>query len=216
LKNIDIADNLLTMNDYQIEQLEALRLVRSCLSALETQLREDLHTSLAAYHHFRKETDRFTADHLAGICSLSCHQNQLSACCSKDGIITFFADVVLNALHSTDRDLDRMETRLQEDNTGAKCIFLSPSGCLWQIKPIVCQMFLCDNARRQVFGGHPEVEKRWDDLEERKKAFTWPDRPVLFDRIEAVFLDAGHSSSLMYCHNSPGLVHLKRNAGLVS
>lgn len=76
-------------------------------------------------------------------------------------------------------------------------------------------MFLCDNARKQVFGYNPGLEKEWDDLKERKKAFTWPDKPVLFDEIETLFLDCGHSSSLMYCHNSPGLMRLKQRTGLV-
>ncbi len=203
-----------TMNDYQNEQLEALRLVRECLPAMKDRLCKTLDGALGRYLRFREETDRFLADHFSGICSLSCYRNRLSACCSKDAILTFFADVAINALHSEDPDLDRMETRLQEENTGAKCIYLSPEGCLWRIKPVVCQMFLCDNAQKRVFEDKPEIEKEWNSLKEKKKAFTWPDRPVLFDRLEALFLDAGHSSPLMYCHHSPGLVRLKRSAGL--
>jgi hypothetical protein len=215
LINIRIVDNLPVMNDYQSEQLAALRLVRSCLPEIRPQLQNDLHAPLAAYLHFREETDRFLEDHFGGICSRSCYQNRLSACCSKDGIITFFADVVVNALHSDNAVLDRMDARLQEENAGAKCIYLSPEGCLWRIKPVVCQMFLCNNALKQVFGNYPDLERKWDRLKEKKKGFTWPDKPVLFDGIEALFLDAGHNSSLMYCHNSPGLVRLKKNAGLL-
>jgi hypothetical protein len=212
LKNIRIADNLSGMNDYQSEQLEALRLVRNCLPAFLSKLKGDLHESLADYLHFRKETDRFLEGYFSDICNQSCYQNQRSACCSKDGIITFFADVVINVLHSEDTDLDRMDARLREHNAGAKCIYLSPEGCLWRIKPVVCQMFLCDNARKQVFEKFPGLEREWNCLEEQKKGFTWPDKPVLFDGIEALFMDAGHNSSLMYCHNSPGLVHLKRKS----
>jgi hypothetical protein len=123
--------------------------------------------------------------------------------------------VVINALQSDDAGLDRMEARLLEKNAGAKCIYLSPHGCLWHVKPIVCQMFLCDNARKHAFENRPELEGIWEDLEKRKKEFTWPDKPVLFDGIETVFLDAGRESSLMYCHSSPGLVRVKKRAGLL-
>jgi hypothetical protein len=75
-------------------------------------------------------------------------------------------------------------------------------------------MFLCDNAQAQVFEGNPRLGGKWEALKERKKEFTWPDRPVLFDQIETFFMGTGHNSSLMYCHNSPGLIRLKRNAGL--
>lgn len=203
------------MNDYQNEQLEALDLIRAHLPELKRRLFETLEAPLTEYLQFRKEIDRFLSDHFSGICSLSCYQSRLSACCSKDAILTFFADVVINVLQSDNTDLDTIESRLRESNSSAKCIYLAPEGCLWRVKPMVCHMFLCDRAEKEIFDSNPLLEEEWGTLKERKKAFTWPDRPVLFDQIETLFLDAGHISPLMYCHNSPGLVHLKRKAGLI-
>ena len=40
-------------------------------------------------------------------------------------------------------------------------------------------------------------------------AQTWPDRPVLFDELEKLFIKEGYDSPLMYCHKSPGLLRLK-------
>jgi hypothetical protein len=76
-------------------------------------------------------------------------------------------------------------------------------------------MFLCDRAQQKVFGDSPEVAEIWDGMKKREMTFRWPDRPVLFDRIESRFMAAGVSSSLMYLHNSPGLIRIKRNAGLI-
>ena len=129
------------MNAYQKEQYQALQLVREHLATEQARLIEALGPSLAAYLGFRRETDRFLHDYFSDVCTTSCYQNQLSACCSKDGIITFFADVVINALYATEAILNQMAHGLQQANTGSKCIYLSESGCLWHIKPIVCQMF---------------------------------------------------------------------------
>jgi hypothetical protein len=75
-------------------------------------------------------------------------------------------------------------------------------------------MFLCGPAKAKVFSEHREAQAEWLDLERRRKEFTWPDRPVLFDAIETYFIAAGCSSSLMYLHNSPGLLRVKRKAGI--
>jgi len=52
-------------------------------------------------------------------------------------------------------------------------------------------------------------------LEQESRRFKWPDRPVLFDTLEKLFLDAGFHSPLMYLHTSPGLLRVKQQAGLV-
>jgi hypothetical protein len=39
-------------------------------------------------------------------------------------------------------------------------------------------------------------------------------KKVLFDDLETFFINAGHASSLMYLHNSPGLLLVKKRAGL--
>ena len=61
----------------------------------------------------------------------------------------------------------------------------------------------------------PEAEAQtWEELLRVRKRFTWPDRPVLFDHLEKVFLDLGYRSTLMHLNLSPGLLRIKRNAGL--
>jgi hypothetical protein len=121
---------------------------------------------------------------------------------------------VINLLLSSEPEADELVRVLKRDPTGFKCVYLGEAGCLWRMKPIVCQMFLCEPARARVFTHNPEVEAEWRRLEARRKTFTWPDRPVLFDQIEAYFLRAGCASRLMYLHNSPGLLRLKHKAGL--
>ena len=204
------------MNDYQKEQLETLELVRRHLPGIRAALLEAVGTSLSDYLAFRAESDRFLETHFSTLCSQSCYQSQLSACCSKDSIITFFADVVINVIHSEENSLDRMDSELQQPNEGGKCVYLASTGCLWKIKPIVCQMFLCDRAEKEVFHRNPSARTEWEALKRRKEDFTWPDKPVLFDQIESVFLDKGHTSSLMYLHNSPGLIRLKQRSGLIN
>ncbi len=204
------------MNDYQKEQIKSLGLVRAQLPKIKTPLLDRLSEQLSSYYVFRRETDEYLQTYFSGVCSESCYRNQRSACCSKDGIITFFADVVINAINTPDSLLDKMEARLQTPNIGFKCVYLSESGCLWHIKPIVCQMFLCDKAQTEVFEKIPSARDAWSAFNERKKEYTWPDRPVLFDLIETLFLDLGLSSSLMYLNNSPGLLRVKQQASFKS
>jgi hypothetical protein len=99
---------------------------------------------------------------------------------------------------------------LKKPNSGFKCVYLNENGCRWRVKPIVCEMFLCDQAKQQVFGENTQLSKEWELLEQRRKQFTWPDQPVLFDELEEYFLEAGHKSPLMYLHNSPGLLLVKK------
>ncbi|MDL2275830.1 hypothetical protein LJC22_06870, partial [Desulfosarcina sp. OttesenSCG-928-G10] len=82
-------------------------------------------------------------------------------------------------------------------------------------RPIVCAMFLCDRAMDAVFLKAPDARTHWEDLRCREKDFKWPDQPVLFDHLEKVFLDLGLRSSLMHLNFSPGLLNVKRKAGLL-
>jgi hypothetical protein len=136
----------------------------------------------------------------------------LSACCTLEGVITYFAEMVINALFSGDREIGSLQSALQGEGTNEKCIYLGDKGCLWRIKPIVCEMFLCDRAKDEVFGENPECKKGWEKLEKHRKRFTWPDKPVLFDDLEQYFIKGGLSSPLMYFHNSPGLLRVKHKA----
>jgi hypothetical protein len=204
------------MNDYQKEQAESLAIVRKHLSSLNSRQKKTLFEMASEYFLFRKEVDSFLNNYFGNVCNLKCYQSQLSACCGRDGIITFFADMVINALVSSEKDLDRLDvaTSLNYENV-IKCIYLGNKGCLWKIKPIVCEMFLCNSAMKEVFEKYPEAALKWQQLKQNERLFKWPDRPVLFDYLEEVFLTAGYRSSLMYFHNSPGLLRIKQQAGLI-
>jgi len=201
------------ISPYQQEQLEAILLATTHLDTLSRNRIEALKTASQEYLKFREDADAFLDTHFASVCTQKCFQSSLSACCSKEGIITFFADIVINALFSAPDERSHLLSVLRKPNAGPKCVYLGPQGCLWRIKPIVCQMFLCDAAREQVFSDHPSAKSAWNDLKNREKQFTWPDKKVLFDDLETLFIDAGHVSSLMYLHNSPGLLLVKKRAG---
>lgn len=198
------------MSAYNQEQYESLSMVRRHLATLGSQKIQELRTTLRDYLEFRRKVDLLLNEHFAEICSQTCYRSRLSACCSREGIITFFADMVINALCASAAQIETMLKVLQRPNTGFKCVYLGHQGCMWRVKPIVCEMFLCERAQHRVFKEKPAVQVQWEELNRRKKRFTWPDRPVLFDDLERFFMDAGHSSPLMYLHNSPGLLRVKR------
>jgi hypothetical protein len=200
------------MNEYNREQLASLEAVRRHLEALDESQIRSLRASLADYLAFRQAVDDFQAEHFGALCTAACYRSRLSACCTRDGIITFFADVVINALLASAAELDALAQTLRRAGSGFKCVYLGQAGCLWRVKPIVCEMFLCDPAQDQVFENRPDLKQVWEELVERKQRFTWPDRPVLFDDLEAFFMDRGCRTSLMYLHNSPGLLRVKKQA----
>jgi hypothetical protein len=200
------------MNAYNREQVDALDMVRGHLARITAAEKARLMTDSEDYLRFRRSLDAFLATYFGTVCSRACYRSRLSACCSREGIVTFFADVAINALVSPPLSLERLAEALQRGNSGPKCVYLGPGGCLWHVKPIVCAMFLCDRAESAVFQNRPELRHQWDAYRRRKKRFTWPDRPVLFDAIEARFMKAGYRSSLMYLHNSPGLIRVKKEA----
>lgn len=204
----------MSVSEYQKEQSEALRIVREYFSALNRAEREVFFTVANDYFMFRRRVRSFLSEYFGDVCRLKCYQSKLSACCSREGIITFFADVVLNALVSSEDGLDRLSAVLAEDRPGFKCVYLGSSGCLWKLKPIVCEMFLCDSAKRHVFEIHPNAALKWKEFRREEKLFKWPDRPVLFDEIEKKIMRAGYRSPLMYLNNSPGLLRIKKRAGL--
>ncbi|MBW2468479.1 MAG: hypothetical protein PVF09_03745 [Desulfobacterales bacterium] len=202
------------MSTYQQEQLEAVEMVRSHLHSMPASDRRLLTDLTVEYRAYRQEVNAFLKSYLAGVCTQKCYQSRLSACCSREGIITFFADVVINTLVSSTEQIRALIHALQMPNRGYKCIYLGPDGCRWQLKPIVCELFICEPAQQQVFDPAPEIRKEWEALKLKKKHFTWPDKPVIFDSIETLFIKAGYSSPLMYMHNSPGLLRVKQRAGL--
>lgn len=203
------------MNDYQQEQLAALIIVKEGLLRMGDTQRHRLRDATIDYMQFRRSVDRFLGRYFNAVCTQTCYRSRTSACCSKDGIITFFADAVVNALRATSEQLDGLIKVLGRVNTGHRCIYLGKDGCLWTVRPVVCAMFLCDRAMTAVFDAAPEARAVWEALREQEKRFKWPDRPVLFDYLERVFLDLGYRSTLMHLNLSPGLLRIKRNAGLI-
>lgn len=204
------------MNEYQIEQHETLRIVRDGLARLGEERRDRLRIEIHDYLMFRATVDRFLDHHFSDVCTYTCFNSRTSACCSKDGIITFFADAVVNALSATDGQLDRLAAVLEARNNGHRCVYLGAHGCLWTVRPVVCAMFLCDRAMDAVFERSPEAQNTWDALRREERRFKWPDRPVLFDHLERVFIDLGYRSSLMHLNFSPGLLNIKKKAGLLA
>ena len=199
------------MNTYQQEQLQALLAVRRMGDAPFKKAVDggfDLGMEIAGYMAFRVDVEAFFKKWFENTCTRNCYSSRLSACCSKDGIITFWADVVINARYSTEAALDRLETAILHPENDHKCIYLAESGCLWRVKPIVCEMFLCDAAEKKVFTEHPSAQRQMREIEACKKTYTWPDRRVLFEVLEEIYMDAGCDSPLMYMHNSPGLRRL--------
>jgi len=200
------------MSSYNQEQSDALDMVQRYVAGLGEAEKADLVGSLDDYLRFRQSVDDFLQTHFGSVCSQACYQSRLSACCSREGIVTFFADVVINVLVSTPQEIDRLAETLRQDDNALKCIYLGRHGCLWRLKPIVCAMFLCDRAENGVFRDRPALRRQWEAYREHKKRFTWPDRPVLFDDLESIFIADGCTSPLMYLHNSPGLIRVKQEA----
>lgn len=201
------------MSSYQKEQVETLDMVYRHLRTISKLERQRLLYQISDYLLFRDEVDEFLRDHFENICTQKCYQSKVSACCSREGIITFFGDMVVNVLVSNESEVMSMTKVLKKPNDGFKCIYLSRHGCMWRIKPIICEMFLCDPAKKEVFKETPLAGRFWQELKQREKQFRWPDRPVLFDDLEQFFIAAGYSSPLMYLHNSPGLLRVKKQAG---
>ncbi len=203
------------MNAYQKDQLDDYIIVTEHLASIASEDKQLLLIELDGYLQFRKQIDVFLVDHFTDECTEKCYHSKLSACCGKDSIIIFFADVVVNVLLSKKSDISMIMDRLRQPNSGIKCVYLNGSGCMWKVKPIVCALFLCDRAMDKVFSNEPSLRDVWEGFRRTDKTFRWPDQPVLFDRLEQHFIDAGYQSPSMYLHNSPGLLNVKRRAGLI-
>lgn len=198
------------MNTYQKQQLETLTQVRRHFDGRGATRTGEFRDASADYLAFRGRVAAFLENRFQTICTEKCYQSRLSACCAKDGIITFFADVVINALVSSDAELERLSDAIVHPYKADKCIFLSKNGCTWRLKPVVCEFFLCDEAEQRGFKNDPGALKEWEAFKTLKKTYTWPDRPVLFEILENEFIANGYQSPLMYLHNSPGLLRIKR------
>ena len=203
------------MGEYQVEQLEALSLVRLHLKSLPPGERQTLLASAADYLDFRATVDRYLETHFGRVCDQACYRSRVSACCSREGIVTFFADVVINLLLSSEPGSGRAGARPEARPHRIQVRVSRGDGM-----PVADQTHRLPDVPVRARPGPgcsthtPEAEAEWRRLEARRKTFAWPDRPVLFDQIEAYFLRAGCASRLMYLHNSPGLLRLKHKSGL--
>ncbi len=196
------------MNAYQMEQIDALNQVINNIGVLGSCQ----HDAIASYVSFRRRLDQFTKRHFAAYCTGTCFESRTSACCSKDGIITFWADIVINIAHTDDHQIDDLFAAIENPLFLEKCIYLGENGCRWQIRPLGCAVFLCDQVQDVVLAPRPDLRRQWEAFQSRAKGFRWPDRPVLFDHLERVFMDAGCRSPLMYINTSPGLLRVKKQA----
>ena len=202
------------MNAYQMEQIDAWRQILDAWTRMPAPERKALRQAVQDYVRFREEVDAFLKERFHGHCTTACYLNHRSACCSKDGILTFWADLVVEAVDSGMQRIAAMPAHIETPDIAHKCIYLSTGGCRWRIRPLVCAMFLCDAAQQAVFSRDPGSGRFWQALCRRARSFRWPDRPVLFDLIESRFMALGCRSPLMYLHTSPGLLRVKRAAGL--
>jgi len=200
----------------QREHLDTWIAVRRVFSTMGRASIQELSASVSEYLAFRTSLQSFFDAHLRSYCQGKCFDTGRSACCGKDSIIVHFADIVINVLLSEDADLDLLLAALATEPRGFACAYLGPKGCLWKLTPIVCAMFLCDGLIDVCLKGKGELQETWHRLQEQRKTFTWPDHPVLFDEIEKRFLALGLHSPLMHYHFSPGLLRVKRNAGLIT
>jgi hypothetical protein len=203
-----------SMSEYNRQQQEAILMVRQCLSHLPAAELRWLQHRIKSYQQFRNAVHSFQEEHFSDICTKKCFTSRTSACCGREGIITFFADVVTNVLLSTNGQIDTLVETLERDTGGFNCVYLNDNGCLWLWKPIVCEMFLCEAAKNSVLAKSESLASRWAGLRRRERRYTWPTRPVLFDELEAFFLNEGLDSPLMYLHKSPGLLRLKAKHAL--
>ena len=203
------------MNTYQKEHLDTYRLVMDYLASHPAAERRYLLDLTADYMDFRKRLEEFQQMYVGGLCSGKCFLSSLSACCTRDSIVVYFADVLINCLYSNEDEISDVIELLKGDNKGHRCIYLTQSGCRWRISPIVCAMFLCDEAETVIRDGTSQAAEKWRAFEDERKLYTWPDRPVLFDDLECRFIEGGLNSPLMHLNSSPGLLALKHKAGLI-
>lgn len=204
------------MSEYNKEQIQTLHVIRQFLAEKSPGEIELYRKDITQYSLFREKISKFSRENFATICKKKCFDNGLSACCTKEGIITYFADVFINVIYSDDDQIDQMIKALEDRNqSSSDCVYLGPNGCIWNIKPIVCEMFFCDSLIEDAQKNNPAIKKELAVLKMLQKNFTWPDKPVYFNTIEKIFIEKGHHSPLMYMHNSPGLMNIKKKAGLL-
>jgi len=198
------------LSPYTSQHLATLDGLKKQLEELGDAGRTELREMMGPYIAYREVAGRFFRDHLVGDCGRICFERDRSGCCGREGIIVFFADFVVELLAAGEERAEDFGRTLRADRGGTNCVYLSSKGCLWKIKPIACEMFLCDEVREKVLAADVDLDREWKDFREKEKEFTRPDKPVLFDDLERFFIEKGVESPLMYFHHSPGLLRMKR------
>lgn len=202
----------MSFSDYNQDLLISFRAIDTIFKDLPAREIAQLTVQISAYLDFRQALERFHFQYFESTCQKSCFETGLSACCSFESIIIFFADQVINFLNSEPEEIAAILKILERPNTSGKCVFLGKEGCIWRIRPVSCATFFCDQAKKKVFAEHPETESSLKDFQKQEEEFTWPVKSVLFDEIEKYFINLGVESPHLYFHKSPGLLQLKARA----
>jgi hypothetical protein len=203
------------VSEYNREQWSSLHALQKVLLDLSKFELQTLLNASEQYLRFREELDRFQLKVFGPHCKNVCYDTGLSACCGFESIFTFFADQVINSLYSTMDEIDGLLCLLEKPNLTSRCVYLGKTGCLWKIRPISCAMFVCEDVKESIFTKDPDSESTWMRFINREKEFTLPIKPVLFDDLENQFMRRGLQSPYMYYHQSPGLLSVKKRAGLI-
>jgi hypothetical protein len=202
------------VSEYNEEQRRSLDAIVLGLSRMGDGDRKALRERIEPYLAFRAKVDAFQQEFFSELCASSCFHNGRSACCGFESIITFFADLVIAWVLGDEAARAGIYKALESPFRPDRCVYLGPRGCILPLSPVSCALFYCSDAKEEIFLRWPQARALWEDLRQEERGFTWPDRPVLFDWIEARFLSVGVDSRHMYFHKSPGLLLVKREAGL--
>ena len=201
--------------EFNTDQWTGFDGIRRSMGSLSTTEIEGLRTTIRPYLDFRETLDRFQSEHFGPYCRAACYDTGTSACCGFESIFTFFADMVVECLFSSDDKQAAILQALQKPNRSDRCVYLGDGGCMWKIRPVSCAMFVCEDAGIAAFEDRPEAKARWEEYRRLERDFTYPDKPVLFDELERYFKNRGVDSVHMYFHRSPGLMRMKQMNGLI-
>ncbi len=200
------------MSEYNRDQWESFKAIEAAMHALSEDRVAALRSDLEPYLVFRRKLRMFHERFFEPSCMTLCFETHRSACCGFESIFTFFADQVFTYILSKPHERKQLFEALLRPYRSDRCVYLGPKGCVWTLPPISCAMFYCEEVKDRVFGSRPEAAEWWQELRTAERAFTYPDRLVLFEAVENLFQSLGVDSSHMYFHKSPGLLRIKKKA----
>ena len=203
-----------SISEYNRDQLTSILSILHVLDQLSKEEIESLRARIQPYLAFRRDVSQFYESFFRPSCRKLCFETRMSACCGFESIITFFADHVVSLLESSRQQIEALISVISRPNLAQRCVYLGAAGCLWKIPPISCAMFLCPQVKDTIFEAHPKARDVYADHQQGEKRFTLPDKPVLFDELEAFFMRRGSESPHLFFHRSPGLLRIKSKAGM--